>query len=71
MRGAVRACERRRGNGGRCGETAGSTRPWPAREGGCPAGALRLVSAPGCTIEVGRSENPFSLFRVFFQKNLN
>jgi hypothetical protein len=50
------------------GETLGGTlkqrgvRPWPAREGGCSAGGLGLVSAPGCTVEVGRPESPFSLF---------
>jgi hypothetical protein len=62
---------RQRGNGGRRGETAGGARPRPARKGGCESGGLRLVSAPGCTVEVGWPESPFSLFRVFFQIVLN
>jgi hypothetical protein len=53
---------RRRGNSGWRGETAGGMRPWLAREGGSPAGGLRLVSAPGCTVEVGRPKSAFSLF---------
>jgi hypothetical protein len=62
---------RRRGNSGRRGETAGGMRPRPAREGGSPASGLRLVSAPGCTVEVGRPKSAFSLFWVFFQIVLN
>jgi hypothetical protein len=55
----------RRENGWRRGETTASARPRPACEGDCPAGGLGLVSAPGCTVEVGRPESLFSLFRVF------